>query len=631
MMFRRLILLTLFILLCYESAVASRRDSIRLQRDSVRRQRELAHIYRDSLRKRLALMENEPTDSLYEARNQILFDSLQSKAKRGKVSRLLYNLLVTDKPRIAQAPSGAVVDQSLVFQPYHGRRISSIEIERIPVFDTAGNWFERTGNNLHVQTRERVIRRDLLFEVGDTLDPQEVVRNMQLLNSRSYISEVAVRIQPDTLNPGEVVVQVLVQDKWTISVDGRWGGDGETMVSLFDDNIMGWGTRFNIETNFDRRDFSYGGNVLQYKIPNIGGSFYQAEIRGGREFRESTLELSAGKEFIRPTDYELGASFIRDKSVYDGSDPANIIYSRIKKTSAWGGYSHLIGPIRSSIYWVAHFCRTRFEERPEVAFAYNPAYHESDELLLSLGLYREKHYTTNMIYGYGSREYIGTGYQAQLVGGYHWGEYHNGGYFGAELKGGTFFSWGYFYLGTQLGTYIRPTDGAWFRSMGMVDLKWFSNLLPAGRFHLRQLAKLNYTQGWNRHAGNNETINFNDDYGIRVLGDVPGGINRCSLNTETVIFTPYQPWGFRVTLFGFADFGLLGKEANPFKNNFYSAIGLGVRIKNERLIFGAIQLQLGLAFGKEGLMSDRWFRLSSQRTLNEFRYRPTYPEPLTFE
>lgn len=631
MLVRRFTLLILLLLLCFGSAVANRRDSIRLQRDSVRRHQEMMRQYRDSLRKRLALMEQEPSDSLAESRNRLFFDSLQTKAKRGKISKLLYDLLVTDGPQIGQVPTGAVVDQGKVFQPFRGHPISRIEIEQIPIFDTAGSWFERAGNSLHVMTRERVIRRDLMFEVGDTIDPQEVVRNMQLFSSRSYISEAVIRVLPDSLNPGSVVMRVLVQDKWTISVDGRWGGDGETMVSLFDDNIMGWGTRFNVETNFDRRDFSYGGNVLQYKIPNIGGSFYEAEIRGGREFRESTLELSIGKSFIRPTDYELGASYIRDKSVYDETKPDSIIYSRIKQTSAWGGLSQLINPIHSSIYLMAHFCRTRFEERPEVRFAYNPAYHERDELLASLGLYSEKFYTTNMIYGYGTREYIGTGYQAQVVGGYYWGEYHNGYYLGAGLKGGTFFPWGYFYLGTQLGTYIRPSDGAWFRSMGMVDLKWFSNLLPAGRFHVRQLAKLNYTQGWNRHAGNNETINFNDDYGIRTLEDVPGGINRCSLNTETVIFTPYQPWGFRVTLFGFADFGLLGKHDNPFKNHFYSAIGVGVRIKNERLIFGAIQLQLGLAFGKEGLMSDRWYRLSSQRTLNEFRYRPTHPEPLTFE
>ena len=117
----------------------------------------------------------------------------------------------------------------------------------------------------------------------------------------------------------------------------------------------------------------------------------------------------------------------------------------------------------------------------------------------------------------------------------------------------------------------------------------------------------------------------------RALKEVDGGINRCTLNTETVLFTPYQPWGFRITLFGFADFGLLGNHANPFQNDFYSAIGVGIRIKNERLIFSAIQLQLGIAFGKAGLLNDRWYRFSSQRSLNEFRFRPEAPIPVSYD
>lgn len=51
-------------------------------------------------------------------------------------------------------------------------------------FDSCGNWFERAGNKTHMLTRERVIRRDLLFKPGDKFDPQLVVRNKQLLRSR---------------------------------------------------------------------------------------------------------------------------------------------------------------------------------------------------------------------------------------------------------------------------------------------------------------------------------------------------------------------------------------------------------------------------------------------------------------
>jgi len=56
-----------------------------------------------------------------------------------------------------------------------------------------------------------------------------------------------------------------------------------------------------------------------------------------------------------------------------------------------------------------------------VTKTYNPAFHDTDDVLVGLGLYREKFYTTNMIYGFGTREYLATGYKAELVGGYRGG------------------------------------------------------------------------------------------------------------------------------------------------------------------------------------------------------------------
>jgi hypothetical protein len=116
----------------------------------------------------------------------------------------------------------------------------------------------------------------------------------------------------------------------------------------------------------------------------------------------------------------VGSSFIRDKTIYSEDEENGVVFSRIKKTDLWGGLSHSLRAIRANIFAMFRLTRTRFEERPEVESNLNPAYHESDELLGSIGLYREHFLTTNMIYGYGTREYIGTGYQAEVIGGYHW-------------------------------------------------------------------------------------------------------------------------------------------------------------------------------------------------------------------
>jgi len=56
-----------------------------------------------------------------------------------------------------------------------------------------------------------------------------------------------------------------------------------------------------------------------------------------------------------------------------------------------------------------------------------------------------------------------------------------------------------------------------------------------------------------------------------------------------------------------------------------------VRIKNERLIFNTIQIRLGVALGKRGLVESEYFRLSSETRMEQYRYRPTRPEIVEFE
>ena len=67
-------------------------------------------------------------------------------------------------PVLDTTANGRVLDESRQFERYSGRRIGEVVIAQDPVFTPDGNWLERTGNKLHVMTRERVLRR--LF--GDT-------------------------------------------------------------------------------------------------------------------------------------------------------------------------------------------------------------------------------------------------------------------------------------------------------------------------------------------------------------------------------------------------------------------------------------------------------------------------------
>lgn len=143
---------------------------------------------------------------------------------------MLYRMLFV-KPVLDTTMSGRVTDESRLLEPYAGKTIGDITIERQQVFDPGGNRLERMANKTHMLTRDRVVRRDLLFRSGDKLDPQLIVRNKQLIRSRDYISDIDVTVLPDAVDSTRVNLLITTRDSWTISSTedgipraGRWWG-----------------------------------------------------------------------------------------------------------------------------------------------------------------------------------------------------------------------------------------------------------------------------------------------------------------------------------------------------------------------------------------------------------------------
>lgn len=574
-------------------------------------------------------MTPDSLDSRVTERNQRLYDSIASKSSRRAFSRMLYSLLFVH-PHRDTSESGRILDESRLLAPYAGKTIGEIRIKRAQVFAEDGNWLERTGNKLHALTRERIIRRDLLFRTGEPLNPELIVRSQQLLHSRSYIADTDVQVVPDPLDSTRVDIVLLTRDSWTIGIDAALHSEGHTMIGLSDGNFLGSGTRFKVETNFSRKDFSYGGNLIGYEIPNVLGSFFSFEAEVGRNFYEETLRIALRKEFLKPTDYEAGITYTDLRSKYWMPDTDSSVLVKVRNLDLWAGRSHELQGLRSNLFYTLRYNYARFSERPEVADRLHPALHDHDDLLAGIGLYREHLYTTNMVFGFGTKEYVASGYKAELTGGYSWGEFNDNIYLGIGFRAGGFLRSGFLMAGFTLGSHIDHRSGAWNRSAVDADFLWFSNLLAYRRCRLRQFLALRYTQGWNRHAGYEESITFTAEEGLQAFNQHVVGCNRLVLNTETILFTPFQPLGFRFAFFGFVDGGLLGYSPNPLKNHGFVSFGLGLRLRNERLIFSTLQIRLGIAFGKGGVAGDDWFSLSNNKYFRPYRFLPTRPEVVPF-
>jgi len=177
-------------------------------------------------------------------------------------------------------PSGVWADKKS--PTTSGPAISRITLRTSDIFNTETspflNHFPYSWINvLHIQTKTQVIRNELLFKVGDHLDPyllKETVRNLRAL---PFIR--AARIATFPQRDGTVAVVVYAADAWTTEPQmnlGRTGGGNTMEVGFKEKNLFGYGK--NIEY-FIKKTPDYLERRLEYFDPRFLNTRWQ--LTGG--------------------------------------------------------------------------------------------------------------------------------------------------------------------------------------------------------------------------------------------------------------------------------------------------------------------------------------------------------------
>ncbi|WP_420130261.1 BamA/TamA family outer membrane protein [Longimicrobium sp.] len=148
--------------------------------------------------------------------------------------------------------------------------ISEIFVDNGSVFDVGGDdldrrfgWAYRSANRIHVRTRESVIRRELLFAVGDCYVPALLEDSERILRSLSFIADAdvfGVR-QPD----GSQHVVVETRDEWSVRLEPQFdsdeGGVAITGLELREDNLLGTGQHVSAYFKESQGERVYGAAV----------------------------------------------------------------------------------------------------------------------------------------------------------------------------------------------------------------------------------------------------------------------------------------------------------------------------------------------------------------------------------
>jgi outer membrane protein assembly factor BamA len=152
--------------------------------------------------------------------------------------------------------------------------IGRIVVEIGDVFDltkpSEDNWVGHTANHLHITTREHVIRRVLLFEVGDRVRERRIYETERLLRALPFVKEA--HIVPVVAPDGIIEAHVQVRDAWTTQVSAGFssvGGQRSMNLGIDEKNFLGMGKSVSWDYSKDHERSTWG---LAYGDPQLFGS-----------------------------------------------------------------------------------------------------------------------------------------------------------------------------------------------------------------------------------------------------------------------------------------------------------------------------------------------------------------------
>lgn len=545
-------------------------------------------------------------------KTQAFYDLIKEELYKNKITRELYNILFTSPSKVPkptkEVDSSELQESENVFLPYEGKIIGNIRLKKLDVFgpsleDTSRaskSWAARTANNLHIDTQDGVIRKNLRIKKGELVDPLSISDNERLIRQLPFIRDSRIIIIPREDETDTVDLLILTQDVWSKSVDFKPNGFTSGSISLDDRNILGFGHELQNRVSFAnnlRQKFGYEG---LYRIPNLAGTFITSEFNfASSPFRDGFI-FRMYRNFITPdVKYAGGLELSNMKYISGINLEDTIIQFNYQEgiQDIWLGraYPTEFGNEnlrdRSRFITAGRILRRRYPIRPEATADTNQSYHNTTLVLSSFGISSRKYYKDRLIYGYGRTEDIPYGNLLEITTGVSLGEFYNRPYIGLRYaRGGLFSSYGYAYLGVSAGSFIR--NNAWQQGVLKLETKYFSNLIWVGNHRIRQFLNVVYTLGIRRF--DDEFINIRDENGIRGLRNdfFLRGHRKLVVSAETVDFTPLNFLGFRVALFGFADVGVIApKEVPLLSGNLFQGYGVGLRIRNDHLTFSTFQLR----------------------------------------
>ncbi len=545
-----------------------------------------------SLKSSLIFSQEEKKDS-----TTFIEDVKKFSEKENIFSRLLKNILVFDELEETTTP-----ENYSHLTKYSGKFIRKLNIVVLDVFgasieDTSTaptGWIKTTANSLHYKTRKWRIRNRLLFSAGERFYPFNASESERLLREYSFIYDA--KVVPQEVSKDSIDVTVYAQDIWSINASAAYNSsENSGAFYIKDNNFIGLGSEFSYKFKFADhlpRGWTWDAD---FRMENINRSFFTGRIYHLTYEKDKIVGVSYNRDFYSPVarwagGIEMNWVNTHPIIIVDTLQKPQTIF--FNKQDLWLGYAFDFIPFsvdrvnQNRLNIALRTSSTLYTQKPEAdslqQFQNNLLY------LFRIGFAERKYYKDNYIFELGKTEDIPAGSMFEFITGIENGEFRDVPYYGIRFGYSLFNkSKGYFHIGTQTGAF-RDARG-WRNGVIALDLLYFTRLITLGNVKWRNYFGNRYSYRY-EPLTQGQLLNINGRNGLRGFSSNELGNRKLVLNYEGNIFLPIELAGFNLAVITFADFALLAHSNQKFfRSSLQQAYGIGLRFRNEHLIFPPVQ------------------------------------------
>ena len=563
-------------------------------------------------------------------KNILFFDSLKVKASRNQLTKRLYSFVIVRRDTIYKKHFTGTSDANYI--QYSGKKIRKIVIQRLNVFgadinnpaSTDATKFENILNKTHVSTNESIIRKNLLFSEGDVITPLTLSDNERLLRQLPYIDDARIIVLPVSDDEADIVVYT--KDVYSLGGSYTYHGLKKGSVSVFEKNIFGMGQEFGLDMPFDNTLPDSPGFGVHYLANNISKSFINLNVYFLHGLGEKTYGFDLSRKLISSTTKYAGG--ISVKMMYTSEDldtlkiPAPLKYNL---QDYWLSRSFLLNKESVSRLIIgARYTNNNVFNHPVILPESFYNLQKYQLYLTSVAFSIQKYTKTNLIYGYGRTEDIPYGALFNITAGREFNEFKQRTYIGGEVSfARSSKTLGYFYLYGGLSTYFNKNRTE--QGVLSLGLNYFSNLITLGTARIRNFVYLQYTRGFGRYS--NEYLKFFNNNGFTGFSnDSVNGTQRLAVSLESVLFSPVNFYGFRFAFFGFTEFSFLSGTTEMLGKGYaLSSVGVGIRIRNDNLVFNTLQIRIGYFPNPPSYSTISHVNISGEQLLRPNNFEPGAP------